>query len=91
MAPKHVHDLKVETTNLHFTRCMHFGAMHAMQPANIVHDLFGLYSAMLVCQSLKECQATTHPCTDMPLTELVNALEHDICLTHSNFALTWMS
>ncbi len=76
MAPKHVHDAKVETTNLHFTSCMIFGAMHAMQPANIVHELFGSHSAMPVCQSIKEClSAKTHHSTDMTLMELVSALE----------------
>ncbi len=66
MAPKHVHDIKVETTNLRFTSCIIFGAMHGMQPANIVH----IPQRSAVCQSIKEClSAKTHHPTDMTLRE----------------------
>jgi hypothetical protein len=65
------HDVKVETTNLHFTSCMIFGAMHAMQPANIMHELFGSHSAMPI---IKKCMsAKSHHSTDMTLMELVSA------------------
>ena len=62
---------------LHFTSCMIFGAMHAMQPANIMHELFGSHGAMLVCHFIKKClSAKTRHSTDMTLMELVSALEH---------------
>jgi len=56
---------------------MIFGAMHAMQPANIMHELFGSHGAMLVCHFIKKClSAKTRHSTDMTLMELVSALEH---------------